>query len=101
MIFVRIAEETATKAMVYFQHNFPDDLTEEELADGLLVDSVPEPTPQDGKMALLYINPITKELWYEYVDRPLTSEEETKKRITQLEEQLKITQDALDALLLG
>lgn len=35
-------------------------------------------------MAVLYINPTTKEMWYEYADRPLTLEE----RIQQLERAL-------------
>lgn len=43
--------------------------------------SVPElpPEPESapvGKTYLLFYNPITQELWYEMIDRPLTEDEE-------------------------
>ncbi|EMT54219.1 hypothetical protein I532_01395 [Brevibacillus borstelensis AK1] len=100
MNFIKFVKETETKAVVYFTHRMPFDeiygLTEEELSKGILVEEVPDPE-DNGKEPTLYINPETLEMWYEYKDLPLTPEE----RINQLETQLKITQDALDALLLG
>lgn len=37
--------------------------------------TLPDPTEQVGKNAILYINPQTKELFYEYEDRELTDDE--------------------------
>jgi hypothetical protein len=49
------------------------------------------------KNPVLYCNPQTKEVWYEYEDRPLTPEEE----IQQLKVRQALMQQALDDLLLG
>ncbi|WPS86886.1 hypothetical protein SMD22_20655 [Brevibacillus halotolerans] len=88
--------------VVTFVHYMPFDevnglgkSSEKLQTTGLLVDSIPQPEV-NGKIPKLFINPKTQELWYEYTDRPLSPEEE----IVQLKAQLKITQDALDALLL-
>lgn len=72
----------------------PDKLSEEDLSRGFLVDSIPEPTEQEGKRPVLYCNPKTKELWYEYEDIPKTKEEI-------LEEKVATIQQALDDLILG
>lgn len=88
---------TATKAMVLVMHFQPELLPQEVVEKGIMVDEVPTANPPAGKVGTPYINPQTKEIWYEYSDRPLTAEE----KIDQLQQQLKITQDALDALLLG
>ncbi|OAJ73534.1 hypothetical protein AYJ08_13965 [Brevibacillus sp. SKDU10] len=89
-------------SVVTFVHYMPFDevnglgkSSEELQTTGLLVDSIPQPEA-NGKIPKLFINPKTQELWYEYTDRPLSPEEE----IVRLKAQLKITQDALDALLL-
>lgn len=57
--------------------------TQEELEqDGILIESLTEPEDSPFKSAVLYCNPQTKEVWYEYEDRPLTEQE----RIEQLEQ---------------
>jgi|HigsolmetaAR203D_1030402.scaffolds.fasta_scaffold00989_15 hypothetical protein len=89
--FSKISEDKAIVTVIEYQH---DGLTDD---NSMLVNSIPEEQPQVGKSGVLYVNPRTKELWYEYLDRPLTPEE----KIAQLEEQLRITQEAVDALLLG
>ncbi|WP_035296233.1 hypothetical protein [Brevibacillus thermoruber] len=88
---------SATKARVEVIHYQPQYLPPEVIEKGIIVDEVPDPNPPANKVGILFINPQTQEMWYEYVDRPLTPEE----RIAQLEEQLRITQEAVDALLLG
>lgn len=51
--------------------------TEEQLLEtGYIVDSVPQVPPMQGKDGMLYYNPETKEFYFEYVDRPLTPQEE-------------------------
>lgn len=60
---------------VTLTHYMPEQLPEEMKAQGVEVGEIPEPEERERKMPVLYINPDTKELWYEYVDRPLTEEE--------------------------
>lgn len=53
-------------------------LSESERKEGIEVISIPQ-LPSEamfGKMLSLYVNQQTKEVWYEYIDRPLTAEEE-------------------------
>lgn len=80
MIFLAKEDEGKEKARVELIHYMPDDpvegLPDEIKQQGIRVESVPEPPePKRGKSAVLYCNPKTGELWYEYVDRPLTPEE--------------------------
>jgi hypothetical protein len=51
--------------------------TEEELLTiGYLVDKLPIAETPTGKDAILYRNPVSGDLYYEYLDRPLTANEE-------------------------
>lgn len=94
--------DNAEKCRVIMVHNEPETLPDELLAQGEFLDgAMPEPDYLPKKTYELYFNPTTKELWYEYKDAPPTPEELKDMRISQLEEQLRITQEAVDALLLG
>ncbi|MEK3745855.1 hypothetical protein NST23_24590 [Brevibacillus sp. FSL K6-0770] len=73
------------------------DVPQDVKDSGVIVESIPDPEAQPGKTAVAYVDVTNKAVYYEYVGRPLMPEE----RIAQLEQQLKITQDALDALLLA
>lgn len=81
MIYYTIAKENDIKALVTSRNYLPFDdayglgKTEEELErTGVLVEE--EITPENnGKNAILYINPQTKEQWYEYTDIPKTETE--------------------------
>ena len=86
---------------VGFVHNLPFDevhglgKNEEELRQiGALVDEIPEPEQLENKIAVMYYNPQTNSVYYEYIDKPLTPEEELRQRI-------ELMQQALDSLLLG
>lgn len=70
MAFVGFTKENDTRARVNLIHYFPSELDHGILEQGALVDTIPEPDHIPGKGAVLYINPQTKELWYEYVDLP-------------------------------
>lgn len=48
--------------------------TEEDLRDGIVVDSIPEPE-NNGKGWELHINKDTKKMWYEYFELPLSPEQ--------------------------
>lgn len=75
MALVFYEKETDTRAKVTLIHYQPDLLDEERRAEGIEVENIPEKENLKGKTALPYINPETAEFWYEYIDRPLTSEE--------------------------
>lgn len=63
--------------------------TVEELEqEGILVDSIPEPQQIEGKAPILYCNPETKELWYEYEDIPKTQEEKQQEEIEALKQSI-------------
>ena len=51
-----------------------------------LVDSLPDPPDTGrGEQSRLYVNPTTREVWYEVEARPLTPEEEMQDRLEKLE----------------
>lgn len=97
---------TETKALVQGMHYDPfhpvDGFgkTQEELeAEGHIFverSDIPEPE-NNGKAPRLYINPQTKEMWYEYEEIPKTPEELLLERIAELEK----TQKDQDQMLLG
>lgn len=72
-------------------HYKPERLTAEQKQNAILlpINESDMPVREDrfGKFAALYINPQTKELWYEYEDRPLTEVElltEISQKLTEL-----------------
>lgn len=89
MIFVGDFLQDEKGLRVGFVHNMPFHpehglgKSEVELRQiGALVENVPEPEQIEGKVGVLYYNPETNEVYYEYIDRPLTEQE----RIGQLEQ---------------
>lgn len=96
---------TETKHRVMGVHYFPygdeglgiEPLSEMEIANNILVEDVAEPLKEPTKNPIHYINPISKEQWYEYVDRPLTTEEQ----LQEANKRIDLMQQALDELLLG
>ncbi|MEC0089318.1 hypothetical protein [Paenibacillus macquariensis] len=76
--------------------------TDDTIIMSVEVETLPNPENKPGKNAELHINPTTKELFYEYVDVPLSHiEAMLKKENEDLRAQQKLMQDALDELLLG
>jgi hypothetical protein len=74
MLYEIVAEN---KARVTLIHNRPDMLPADMVAQGLEVEELPTVDETlTKKEAVLYVNPATKETWYEYQDRPLTPEEQ-------------------------
>jgi len=97
MIFLKIGENNE----ILMIHNRPFDPNpknglgkseEELLQEGILVESLPEPEEIEGKIPILKFN--GTELYYEYIDIPLTPEEEFQQRI-------ELIQQVLDDILLG
>ena len=82
---------TEGKDRVGVIHYKPERLTAEQKANAILLDITEADLPKAdiiaGKSGVLYINPQTKELWYEYEDRPLSQEEllmEISQKLTEL-----------------
>lgn len=63
------------------------------------VSEVNEPDKIAGKAPILYCNPVTKEIFYEYVDRKLTQEEINNQKITELQKAVFEAQNAINSLL--
>lgn len=79
--------EDNNKGNVYMYH----ETDKEDLGtavDYAIVDNIPDPEPKERMIARLYVNPETKELYYEYVERPLTREEELEAKLKALKEKL-------------
>lgn len=109
MIFLgQLNKITEEKYSIGFIHYMPFDnanglnKTIEELKqEGILVDSIPEPQQIEGKQAVMYWNPIDKNVFYEYKDIPKSKEENLEEKIKTLTENLakeKINNMKKDAL---
>ena len=77
-------KETDTKAKVMMIYNVEP--PKELISNGnyITVDNIEEPEQKTGKTALPYCNPETGDFWYEYVDKPLSSEEQLQEQINAL-----------------
>ena len=69
MIFLHYSEVEPNKARVLATINMSDKLPAEDLSTGLCVELLPHPEPGQGT-PVLYVNPETKALWYEYLPAP-------------------------------
>lgn len=63
----------------------PDKMLEEIKSKGVIVDEIPVPNTPEGKKSVLYYNSVLKTLFYEYVDRVLSPEEQKEQRLQALE----------------
>lgn len=97
MVFITVEKIDETKGKVVLRHNFPEQLTDNEKSGGILIDSIPEPVTQVGKIAVAYYMYDTKTVVYEYEEIPKTQEEINAENQTKIA----LMQKALDDLLLG
>nr|DAW50978.1 MAG TPA: protein of unknown function (DUF5320) [Caudoviricetes sp.] len=79
--------------------------TEEELLqEGYLIDEIPEPDRQEGKIAEAHYTP-EQGYYYEYVDAPEPKPQgdiaALRAEVDELKSQLELTQSALDAVIMG
>ncbi|KXG09958.1 hypothetical protein AT864_01518 [Anoxybacillus sp. P3H1B] len=104
MALIKLGKITNNVASVDVQVFDPSILPENELENYIEVGEIPTSEVIAGKMPILMYNLETNELFYEYVDRPLTPEEKLqllKQENQDLKERIEITQQALDDLILG
>lgn len=96
MNYLFFEKETETRAVVTLMYH----VTPPPEFDGvprIEVEEMPLPEPTFAKDAIMYANPTTGEVWFEYIDRPLTPQEENQR----LKEKQELMQKALDELILG
>jgi hypothetical protein len=79
MIFIKYTNVQNGIGEVTLMHFQPEDLTETEKAEGIMVDenTIPKEESQFGKASVLKVNVGTKEMFYEYRDRPLNIYEQS------------------------
>lgn len=101
MIYIRLNESMNIDMIHYmpFDENYGLGKTREQLEaqGGIFVESVPEPENQSGKVSTLKYSK-TDGLYYEYVDRELTTEEKLETVLMQneaLSKRLDSTENAL------
>lgn len=85
MIFLTINASNKVTLVHYkpFDAKYGLGKTKEELElDGLFVDSIPAPIEIDHKSPIMYFNPTTKEIFYEYEDIPKTEMEKLQDQIS-------------------
>lgn len=91
MIYLEYQELEPNKAMVTLKHYKPEKLSTERKAKGLIVEDTEIPVADESLGSpVLYLNPQTKELWYEYLEiiKTPTKEEELQNQIDELKAQM-------------
>ncbi|MGF9906033.1 hypothetical protein [Brevibacillus porteri] len=99
MIYVLYTSEKDKTIVDHDRIAYSDEVFAEMAYEGtfIKVSSIPVPESIPQKNAVLKVDTQAKKLVYEYVDRPMTQDEE----MADLKAKLKATQDALDAILLA
>lgn len=72
-LFLEVGDDSRRKVTSIYYNG--KDLTDEQKANAIEVEDVPEPENIPGKDATLYVNTQDNSIYYEYTDRPLTTEE--------------------------
>jgi|GEM_PF-1511932 len=105
MIYIEFVKESEAKSFVNLIHYNPFDSkeglgkTEKQLRlTGALIESLPTRETQSGKDAMLYYNPRTREVWYEYVDMPVENTDELQMLKEKMEQQKNAMTEAYDAI---
>jgi hypothetical protein len=94
MVHITFEKINETLGRVTRKHFKPEDLPSIEQMKGVFVEGIPPEEVIPGKEGVLYINPSTKELWYDYIDKPALT-------LSQLDDAVAkgiITQETADSL---
>jgi hypothetical protein len=90
---VKILVEGNNVQTFFFTEDIPENVKDRVIE----VDNVPEPQELVGKYPVAKWDDVNKKVYFEYLDRPLTQEEE----MTQLKEKQELMQQAIDDLIFG
>lgn len=80
-LFLEVGNNSNRKVTSIYYNG--EDLADEQKANAIVVEDVPEPDNRPGKAAILKYSE-TDGLYYEYVDRPLTPEEQSAQQMDYL-----------------
>lgn len=86
----------ATKSRVTMVHYQPELLTDEEKIGGVTIATIPAPQPPAGQAPIMYLNPQTNEIFYEYVEIALSPQEQKDKEVS---DRLAAAESAINFLL--
>lgn len=81
MIYIKLNDSKDVEFIHYKPFDPIDGLgisKDELILGGVFVDAIPEPIEVDGKTSVLKYDHNTESMYYEYIERPLTQEEELK-----------------------
>ncbi|MDQ7096375.1 hypothetical protein REC12_22530 [Desulfosporosinus sp. PR] len=100
-VFIKFQKISDTDGIVTYQNFVPDDpfhgVSQDQRSTGIMVDSVPEPTPQTNKGQELHINPQTLVLTWVYPD--ITIDQMTAdQKIAQLQSDLATANESMAEL---
>jgi len=73
------------------------DFLERPSSPGIELQEIPQPESTHGKDAIMYVNLTDQSVFFKYVDRPMTQEEE----LEDLKRQQALMQTAIDDLIFG
>lgn len=94
MNLIRYKQIDKTKGRIDFIHYFPETLPAEDRSNGIMLDSIPVPEHIPGNEPIYYINPVTKEIWFEYI-AAFKSKEEIIEELRTENESLKLEKSTL------
>lgn len=84
-------EETPERAFVH-AINWVKSEVREGVENAIAVNELPVDEAGEGQKGMLYLNPKTNEIWYEYVEKPLTDVESLRKEVDTLKSRLNVAE---------
>jgi hypothetical protein len=100
MIYIGYQKITEERAIITTKHFKPELLSEDDIKNGVLVPSLPEEIYVEGKSPMYFINPLTSEVWIEYVDyKPLSTPLSQEQQMASLKEQISALNVAMAQML--
>ena len=97
MIYLFTEKKSETKDKVTAVYFNPSDLTDSQKDAAVKLDSYPEVEELPGKNSVMYFNHTENKFQVEYVDRPLTAQEE----LAKLKQEQEVMRQAIDDLIFG
>lgn len=88
MVFIKTIKKEPDKEFIELVHYQPQELSENEINTGYLIENYIEPQPQIGMIPVAYYRPSTGEIFFEFIPRPLTDKEKIAQFETTTQEQL-------------
>lgn len=95
-VAIRTRKVEDGKHRITAYHQNPEKMSEEELEEVTVIDSLPEKEKKEGKSALMFYDPESGDTWVEYEDKPEESEgSEVEEKLDEILEVLERIEDKL------